>query len=365
MWRLISDEDVAHSRGLAVDDALTRCCNSGDVPILRLYTYQPCVLVGRFQHIDDEVQAEACKKMGIPINRRPTGGGSIIMGPDQLGAALVIPPAQAEMHLSSTDFIKKYSTGIIRGLGRLGIEAYFQGKNDLLADGRKIAGLGAYAPATGGKLLHASILLDIDIAYMLGVLKHPVEKLRDKGIEAIERGITTVRKMSGFSASMGDLKQVIEDGYSQQFDGAAQLSGLNQAETVLAERLRADQYGTQQWVEGLRLEVRDRMGRFRASTAYGTIDIRAIVAGGTLKSVAVHGDFLASETAILDLEGSLRWHAARPELLADTVQSSMGRHVEAWSGMKSEYVINAIVKAVHDAKPNLAACKPGACFMRA
>jgi len=92
-WRLITDDGVSASFGLAADDALTQRVGSNlSQPTLRLYTYQSyCALVGRFQNVENEIRVGYCRENGIAINRRPTGGGAIIMGADQLGVALTIP----------------------------------------------------------------------------------------------------------------------------------------------------------------------------------------------------------------------------------------------------------------------------------
>ena len=116
-------------------------------PTLRLYTYAShAALVGRYQTLAAEVDVDACAATGTGVSRRPTGGGAIVMGRDQLGVALVLPaPATAA---PPRTLIPELGQGVIEGLRRIGVRAEFGGKNDLLAGGRKIAGLGMY---TDGK----------------------------------------------------------------------------------------------------------------------------------------------------------------------------------------------------------------------
>ena len=84
-WRYIKNDNVTASAGLAADEVLANCSGAGtSLPTLRLYTYQPCALVGRFQTIENELNLNYCVENKIPVNRRPTGGGAIIMGQDQL-----------------------------------------------------------------------------------------------------------------------------------------------------------------------------------------------------------------------------------------------------------------------------------------
>jgi lipoate-protein ligase A len=48
---------------------------------------------------------------------------------------------------------------------------------------RKIAGLGIYFDPAGGLLFHASLLVDLDIAFMLSVLRTPRDFAVDKAVQ--------------------------------------------------------------------------------------------------------------------------------------------------------------------------------------
>ena len=147
--RLLSDSKVSHHRGLALDDALTRCASNTNQPTLRLYTYQPCVLAGRFQHVRTEVNLENCENLQVPVNRRPSGGGAIVMGPDQLGVALIIPGKADGFVARSSDLMLQCASGLINALDSLGIVARFVGKNDLVTQGKKDCGTGALSAKLG------------------------------------------------------------------------------------------------------------------------------------------------------------------------------------------------------------------------
>jgi len=68
------------------------------------------------------------------------------MGPDQLGVALIIPNWTDGFEVRSSDLMHQCASGLIRALEKLAIFAKFQGKNDLVCDNRKIAGLGLFQP---------------------------------------------------------------------------------------------------------------------------------------------------------------------------------------------------------------------------
>ncbi len=92
-WRLLTYDGVEAAAGLALDEAMlagyARDADPDWAPTLRLYTYRShCALVGRYQHLDAEVDLDACRRTGTGFSRRPTGGGAIVMGAGQLGVAV-------------------------------------------------------------------------------------------------------------------------------------------------------------------------------------------------------------------------------------------------------------------------------------
>ena len=197
-WRMLRHEAVEAADGLALDEALAAGYGRQArrrPPTLRLYTYRShCALVGRYQHLEAEVDLDACRRTNTPVNRRPTGGGAIVMGAGQLGVALATaaPAAQRPRQL-----LEGFAGGLIAGLARLGVTAGFRGKNDLEVDGRKIAGLGLALDGSGGLLLHASVLADLDVPFMLQVLRIPAAKLGRHAVASVEERVTTVTGQTG------------------------------------------------------------------------------------------------------------------------------------------------------------------------
>src|ERR1044072_6117258 len=181
VWRFRPHDVVEAAAGLALDEAMragyARIADPTWAPTLRLYTYRShCALVGRYQHLEAEVDLDACRRTGTGFSRRPTGGGAIVMVAGQLGVAVA---TRAPADQNPRELLGRYAEGIVAGLAELGIEATFAGKKDLSVEGRKIAGLGLYLEPGGRLLFHSSVLADLDIGFMLDVLNIPVAKLGD------------------------------------------------------------------------------------------------------------------------------------------------------------------------------------------
>jgi len=359
-WRLITDDSVSAPFGLAADEALAQRVGLNlSQPTLRLYTYQSyCALVGRFQNVENEIRVEHCLENGITINRRPTGGGAIIMGADQLGVALTIPgrgddslrlAARGDAYSHARELMSDFSNGLVCGLHQLRVEARFRRKNDIEVNGKKLVGLGVYRAPSGGLLFHASMLVDLDIALMLRVLNTPFEKLSDKEIDTVAARITTVRRETESEITLDSVRRVIADGFVSAFDANLVPSGFAPDELAEIEKLEREKYLRDDWIYQT-TAVPDSNGSAKVKTPAGLIDISVTTAGATIKAVFIGGDFFAAENAVADLEASLRWHTSRPEKVAVTIEKIFQSRGSEFNGIQPEVMIEAVTKAVARAR---------------
>jgi lipoate-protein ligase A len=365
-WRLITDDGVSASFGLAVDECLAHRVGTGaSQPTLRLYTYHShCALIGRFQNIDNEISRAYCDAHGIALNRRPTGGGAIIMGKDQLGIALCIPAREEDSYRHARELMARFSAGIISGLEAIGVQAAFRGKNDVEIQNRKVAGLGMYRTPEGGLLFHASVLVDLDIALMLQVLKTPFEKITDKAIATVAERVTTVRRESGSLVALDEIRASISAGYSKTFGVSLVPGDLTLDELEAIDALEKSKYLSPEWVHQT-TAIPDTFGSATVKTPAGLLDVRATLAGNTIKAIFIGGDFFAAEGAVADLEARLRWHPASPERVRDTLVGGYAEHADLLNNLPLDALQEAIRQAVRDAQKAESAARadPYGCFV--
>ena len=350
-WRLISEDGVGAAAGLAGDEVLVRgAAARTSPPTLRLYTYRPhAALVGRFQDVANEVHVDACRRAGIELGRRPTGGGAILMGPDQLGVALAVP--RGALQGRARDLMVRFSEGLRLGLAGLGIEAPFRGKNDLEVGGRKIAGLGIHRDASGGLLFHASLLLDLDVELMSRVLRTPFVAITERELEIVAGRTTTVRALAG-DLGLDEVRERVAAGYAGSLGVELAAGELDDAERAAVDALERDKYASESWIFQ-RTDVPDSAGRAELETIGGRLDVRIALAGRTIKALHLRGDFFESEGAVADLESRMRWHPSDPEAVSATV--------EDWARNRSDGMLapEALARAIVAA----AACEPYGCFV--
>jgi hypothetical protein len=138
----------------------------------------------------------------------------------------------------------------------------------------------------------------------------------------------------GFSDSLG-----------VELEGGEFTSDELQAISVLEK----NKYLSDEWVYQTSV-VADTFGSSKVKTSAGLIDVRVTMAGPTIKTAFIGGDFFAAETAVADVEASLRWHSSQPDKVAATLRGAYQRRSSEFNGIQVESLIEAIHKAVARAR---------------
>ncbi len=356
-WRLICDDGVTASFGLSADETIAERVGAGtSVPTLRLYSYRSyCALVGRFQNVDHELRVDFCRENNIPINRRPTGGGAIIMGEDQLGVALTLPAHVDDTYSRAREIMTQFSTALVQGLKPWASTPTSTARTTLWSTARRSSGWVSIAPRSDGLLFHASVLVDLDVPYMLRVLNTPFEKISDKEIAAIGEHLTTVRRETGSRITVPEVRKIIIQAYEQTMDVNLVPGYFSDEELKDIRTLEREKYQSDDWIYQTS-QVEDTSGGSKIKTPEGLIDVRVTMAGATIKAAYIGGDFFASAAAVAELEGALRWHSGQPEKVAAALEEVYMRRREEFNSLPLEYIVLAVQKAV---ARSLAVGKPG------
>ena len=217
-----------------------------DKPTFLLWIAHPATVnVGYFQSIEQEVNIEACKKLGLTITRRPSGGGTVLFDERELYYSIVAKPEEGILPKASQACFRKAGEGLINALKIFGLEGVFTGVNDVLVFGKKISG-NAQTNMHGAKVQHGTFLVDFDMETMLKVLKIPKEKIADKGIKFVEERMTTLKKALGRDVSMEEAKDALLKGFQKALNVEFYKDELTEEERALAEKL-VSKYESNEW----------------------------------------------------------------------------------------------------------------------
>ena len=156
---------------LALDEALLLDAEAGAGDVLRFWEWpNPAVVLGAGGQRHAEVDVARCRHDGVPIVRRASGGGTVLLGPGCLLYSLVLrmvdTPELADLRASYV-FIGARMKAAFAEVG-----AEVDGQSDLVIAGRKFSG-NAQQRKRSHLLHHGTILYDFDATRIGDYVKHP------------------------------------------------------------------------------------------------------------------------------------------------------------------------------------------------
>jgi lipoate-protein ligase A len=243
-WQLIHTAPQPPALHMALDEVLTQEVGAGRRPAtLRIWEWAaPAVVIGRFQSLRNEVDAEAARRHGVEVVRRITGGGAMFIEPGNTLTYSITAPLSLIEGLSFQQAYAEMDAWVIEALGELGIEAWYQPLNDIASASGKIGGA-AQAHRGGAVLHHVTMAYDIDAVKMLEILRIGREKLSDKGTASAAKRVDPLRSQTGLP------REAILNRMIATFRRRHGLSDdmLKPEELAHAEARAADKFGTPAW----------------------------------------------------------------------------------------------------------------------
>jgi len=258
IWRLIRSGPLPGAMNMALDDALLQAVADGtSPPILRLYRWQPATLtLGYAQKVANSVDLEACRRAGLDVVRRPTGGRAVLH--DREVTYAVITPCAPPFGPSVTHNYRVIAGVLQTALRQLGVAAELvpgkvhgqQGKAvcfvapaqyELLVDGCKVAGC-AQKRRSGAFLQHGSIPLDLDLPLLDRLLPGDA----DETFTRLD-GVGWLNRFAPRPLSIDEVEAMLMRSFSAEFGISLQESQLTEQEAALAGDLSRRFYANPSW----------------------------------------------------------------------------------------------------------------------
>lgn len=120
-WRLLKTGFADGATNMAIDEAILLAVAEGKAPpTLRFYGWEPpCLSIGYSQSMG-EVDVDRCRKAGIGLVRRPTGGRAILHA-DELTYSVVAPQTEPRVAGGVIESYRRLSLGLVAGLRALSL----------------------------------------------------------------------------------------------------------------------------------------------------------------------------------------------------------------------------------------------------
>jgi len=121
-FRLITSEPQNGFMNMAIDEAIAISCDKElSPPTLRLYTWNPpCISIGYFQDVNEDVDISECKRQNIDIVRRLTGGKAVLHN-KELTYSIISPSKNHIFQNGIKGSYKAIADCLLQGLKNIGV----------------------------------------------------------------------------------------------------------------------------------------------------------------------------------------------------------------------------------------------------
>jgi len=246
-WRLLKTNFSTAFTNMAVDRAVLVASSEGKVsPTVRFYGWEPSAIsIGYFQSLEEEVDLDTCRKLGVDYVRRITGGGAVFHE-EELTYSIVIPETHPQIPKNILKSYGRICGAVMKGLDNLGIESRYVPINDIITGGKKISG-NAQTRKAKIVLQHGTVLTDVDVDKMFSVLKVPNEKIKDKLIADVKQRVTSIKHVLGKEIRFEDVSEAMKIGFEEEFNVDLIEEPLSEEEKELTRKFEKECFSARDW----------------------------------------------------------------------------------------------------------------------
>ena len=250
-WRLIDLDIYNGFMNMAIDEAILEARIKGLVPnTIRFYRWNPsAVSIGVHQSIYQEVNLEACKRLGVDVVRRITGGGAVYHDFEgEITYSVVVNENHKAVPSNVADSFVALSKGLIYALNRLGLNAHHGVLHcpSIFIGRKKISG-NAQARRRGFILQHGTLLLKVDADKMFTVLKIPPGKTKERMVRSVHAKVTSIYSELKHNVDFNEIRDALVEGFEKALNIKLIPEKLTSEELKLAKELKETKYSKKEW----------------------------------------------------------------------------------------------------------------------
>ena len=246
-----------------------------------LYINGPSIIVGKHQNTLAEINIDYVKAQNIDVIRRLSGGGAVFHDPGNLNFTFIKKGEKDQL----VDF-RKYTRPILDVLQSLGVNARFEGRNDLTIEGKKFSGNAEHVYKNKilhhGTLLFSSKLPDLSQALKVNPLKY-----KDKAVKSVRSRVTNISDHLKEAITLQEFEDRIMTHIRDMY-ADSRIYELTEEDKQGIQKLVDEKFGTWDWNFGYSPEYNFQKG---IKTEGGHIEVNLDVNKGIIRKAKIFGDF--------------------------------------------------------------------------
>lgn len=267
---------------LAAEEYILKAFNDD---VFMLWRNGPSIIAGKHQNTLAEINLDFVREHRIDVVRRISGGGTVFHDLGNLNFTFI--STGTEGHL--VDF-RRFTRPILDVLRKLGINAKFEGRNDLTIDGRKFSGNAEHV-WKNRVLHHGTLLFSAHMEHLSAALNVDPSKFTDKAVKSVRSRVTNISEHLKTPMDVMEFSSLIEDHILEVYPDSTYYD-LSEEDHERIHHLVDTKYGTWEWNFGyspkynFRKLVRTKKG--------GTLDLNLDVHDGRIHGIRIYGDYFSN-----------------------------------------------------------------------
>ncbi len=266
---------------LAIEEYVLKNMDIEKDDYLLFYINQPSIIIGKNQNTIEEINTDYVEENGVIVVRRLSGGGAVYHDLNNLNFSFLTKDDGDSFHN-----YKKFTQPVVDALAKLGVKSELSGRNDILAEGKKVSGNAQYS--TRGRMFsHGTLMFNLDIDAVVNSLKVKQDKIESKGIKSVRSRVANIidflpKKITVEQFRMEILKSI--------FGGEENIQYYELSEEDWANIHEISENRYQQWEWNYGKSPRFNIQKTKRFPS-GSIDIRLEVNKGIIEEATIFGDF--------------------------------------------------------------------------
>ncbi|MEC1524056.1 lipoate--protein ligase [Neobacillus niacini] len=261
---------------------------------LLFYINEPSIIIGKNQNSVEEINTEYVESNGIHVVRRLSGGGAVYHDLGNLNYSFITKDDGDSFHN-----FRKFTEPVIAALKQMGVNAELSGRNDILAEGRKISGNAQFS-TRGSMFTHGTLLFNSEMDHIVSSLRVKKDKIESKGIKSVR---SRVANISEFLTDKWTIEEFRSALLKFIFQGQAVTEYvLTEEDWEKIHQLSKERYQNWEWNYG-------KSPKFNLQHSHrfpvGHIDVRLDVDKGVIENCKIYGDFFGVGD-VSDIETKLK-----------------------------------------------------------
>ena len=290
-----------------------------------LWRNEPSIVVGKHQNALAELDLIYAREKGLNVARRISGGGTVFHDLGNLNFSFISNGEEGKLIN-----YRRFATPIVEVLGKLGIEAGFSKRDDILIDGMKISGNASHVYKTRA-LHHGTLLFSSDLSDLSKALKTNPERYKDKAVKSVRSKVTNISQHLSSDLDVLEFRDRIMSHILASWKESKRYS-YSKKDFDEITRLKEERFSTWEWNYGYSPKYKFSK---KIKIQQGIIGVEMNITSGIIDELFIECDFLR-RTEIASLEQLLLKCRHDPEYIGKQLDLEVDRLKEM--GLSKEQI---------------------------